>query len=416
MRQDFSDITAEHLSLLFPIKLEPHDPEWETCYEQESLFLKSVFGDKIVRMSPIGSSSVPGLIAKPTVDILLEIKENTDMTVMTEAMKDAGYVVNTPKQDIILYLKGYTPHGFDGQCFHIHVRYAGDWDELYFRDYLQAHPDVAQAYGKLKQQLKEQYLHDRDGYTNAKGDFIKEYTLCARREFPGRYEPAERNAIGTDASQESLSGLETSDLEMQRFYNDIAHEFADAWYANECLLPVLKAFLTMLKPHPRVLDLGCGAGYESMRLHRLGAEVVGIDYSAEPIQIARERNPQCRFEVMDIRKLGISLGRFDGILAAASLIHIRDEELATVFGEMHKVLHERGYALVLLVEGHGLSMERSKIERDGTVYHRPFYLHSRERLNEVRDKTGFKHVEEWPLPEELASFGWKCFLFQGEPS
>ena len=108
---------------------------------------------------------------------------------VTERMRDDGYVVNTPQKDIIMYLKGYTPQGFSGQCAHIHVRYYGDWDELYFRDYLCAHPDIAEEYGMLKLALKEEYTYDRDGYTEAKSEFVNRYTQLARAEFHGRYAP-----------------------------------------------------------------------------------------------------------------------------------------------------------------------------------------------------------------------------------
>jgi GrpB-like predicted nucleotidyltransferase (UPF0157 family) len=189
MRQDFSGVPKEKLSEMFPVKLEHHDPAWKDCYLAEADFLQSVFGDTIVRINHIGSTSVPGLIAKPTVDILLEICEDTDLSAVTERMRDDGYVVNTPQKDIIMYLKGYTPQGFSGQCAHIHVRYYGDWDELYFRDYLCAHPDIAEEYGMLKLALKEEYTYDRDGYTEAKSEFVNRYTQLARAEFHGRYAP-----------------------------------------------------------------------------------------------------------------------------------------------------------------------------------------------------------------------------------
>ncbi len=189
MRQDFSNVTKKMLSELFPVLLESHNPAWIDYFLVERDFLNSIFGDKILRISHIGSSSVPGLIAKPTIDILLEISQEIDLSAITEKMEDEGYCINTPKKDIILYLKGYTPHGFEGQCVHIHVRHYGDWDELYFRDYLILHPDVAHEYGKLKLMLKEEYTYDRDGYTEAKGDFIRKYSELARAEFPNRYTP-----------------------------------------------------------------------------------------------------------------------------------------------------------------------------------------------------------------------------------
>lgn len=192
MRQDFSNVSGKRLSELFPVILEPHNPEWLSCYYSEKEFLESIFSDKIMRISHVGSTSVPGLVAKPTIDILLEVSEDIDLSEITERMRDEGYVVNTPEKDIIMYLKGYTPRGFEGQCVHIHVRHYSDWDELYFRDYLIMHPEAVQEYGSLKLMLKEKYTHDRDGYTDAKGDFIKKYTELARGEFPNRYTPTSK--------------------------------------------------------------------------------------------------------------------------------------------------------------------------------------------------------------------------------
>lgn len=189
MKQDFSNVSAEMLTELFPILLKPHNAGWRDYYLAERDFLQSVFGEKIIRINHIGSTSVPGLIAKPTIDILLEISHEVDIKTITKKMEEEGYVVNTPQKDIIMYLKGYTPRGFEGQCVHIHVRNHGDWDELYFRDYLILHTDVAQKYEKLKLTLKEQYTHDRDGYTEAKGDFIRKNSEYARAEFPNRYIP-----------------------------------------------------------------------------------------------------------------------------------------------------------------------------------------------------------------------------------
>ena len=189
MRQDFSVITEDKLSELFPILLENHDPMWTDYYRAEKEFLISIFDDMLLRINHIGSTSVPGLVAKPTIDILLEISKDADISGVTERLKDEGYIINTPKKDVIMFLKGYTPRGFEGQCVHIHVRYLSDWDELYFRDYLILHPEIAHEYEKLKVLLKDQYTYDRDGYTEAKGDFVTKYSEYARKEFPNKYNP-----------------------------------------------------------------------------------------------------------------------------------------------------------------------------------------------------------------------------------
>ena len=189
MREDWSGITKEKLAMLFPIMLEDHNPMWSDCYMQEKDFLQTVFKNHIIRINHIGSTSVAGLLSKPTIDILIEVSKNTDIEAITEELINKGYVVNHANDDIITFIKGYTPHGFEGQAVHIHVRYSGDWGELYFRDYLVLHADIAREYERLKKELKEKYLHDRDGYTEAKGQFIKEHTNKARAEFPNKYAP-----------------------------------------------------------------------------------------------------------------------------------------------------------------------------------------------------------------------------------
>jgi GrpB-like predicted nucleotidyltransferase (UPF0157 family) len=87
----------------------------------------------------------------------------------------------------LAFNKGYTPESFAKKVYHLHVRYPGDWNELYFRDYLIAHETVAKAYGQLKKKLFLQYQHDRDAYTKVKSKFIQKYTAKARNEFIGKY-------------------------------------------------------------------------------------------------------------------------------------------------------------------------------------------------------------------------------------
>ena len=65
--------------------------------------------------------------------------------------------------------------------FHIHLRYSGDHDELYFRDYLNEHPQIAREYEGIKLQLWKQFEHDRDAYTNAKTAFIRTWTQEAKK-------------------------------------------------------------------------------------------------------------------------------------------------------------------------------------------------------------------------------------------
>ncbi len=193
MRKNLTEMTNEELWELFPIVLSEHDTKWRGNYLKEKVVLEDIIGqENIIRISHYGSTSVENLIAKPTIDILIEIKNDTDISKLISYMELNEYIYcEQPSNPAphMMFMKGYTPQGFKGQVFHIHIRYSGDWGELYFRDYLLAHKDIADEYGKLKLELKKKYEHDRDGYTNAKSDFIKKYTELAREEFKNKYNP-----------------------------------------------------------------------------------------------------------------------------------------------------------------------------------------------------------------------------------
>ena len=179
-------MTDEERWQLFPIILSEHKTVWKRNFRKEEALLRQAIGsDNIVRISHIGSTAVPGLIAKPTIDILVEIEKQTDKAMLISEMQRKGYrYIQQPENPPphMMFVKGYTKQGFKGQVFHIHIRYQGDWDEIYFRDYLLSHPDTASEYGRLKLQLKQKYEHDRDAYTNAKTDFIKQICKLARAE------------------------------------------------------------------------------------------------------------------------------------------------------------------------------------------------------------------------------------------
>lgn len=191
MKKSLSEMTLEELWELFPIILRKHNPEYKKWYLKEKENIEKVVGvDKIERINHIGSTAVEGLIAKPIVDILLEVDYNTDISNLKFRLESFGWRLMSSEEDLKLsFNKGYTPDGFAEKVFHLHLRFLGDWDELYFRDYLKIHKDTAKKYGELKQKLKRQYEHNRDGYTDAKTAFIKKWTKQARKEFPNRYLP-----------------------------------------------------------------------------------------------------------------------------------------------------------------------------------------------------------------------------------
>ncbi|EGF06126.1 GrpB family protein [Streptococcus sanguinis] len=193
MSPTLEEMSLEELWQLFPIFLREYQDEWKDWYAEERLRLLSFLSaNQLVRISHIGSTSVETIWAKPIVDILLEIPKETDMAVTRDLLLQNGYLLMSESQGRMSFNKGYTPSGFAERVFHLHLRYEGDHDELYFRDYLQEHPAVAEDYEKLKLSLWKQYEHNRDAYTEAKTDFIKNYTEEAKKLYGRRYEREDR--------------------------------------------------------------------------------------------------------------------------------------------------------------------------------------------------------------------------------
>ncbi len=176
-------MTLEELWHLFPIILSAYDPEWKRYYDEEKELLTRYFGNIMVRISHIGSTAVEGLIAKPTVDILLEVTPKASPGTVREIAARTGYTVmsdrSTPEYRLDL-CKGYTPQGFADKVFHLHIRHPGDWDEIVFRDYLRQNPARAAEYAELKKSLQKRFEHNRDAYTEAKSDFIRACVQEAR--------------------------------------------------------------------------------------------------------------------------------------------------------------------------------------------------------------------------------------------
>ena len=180
MKKKLSDMTLEELWQLFPIFLTEHREVWKDWYAEEQQQLLSFLPEPL-RIEHIGSTAIKGIWAKPIIDILIEVPLGTRLAELKHLFLDHDYLCMSESENRISFNKGYTEEGFAERVFHIHVRYEGDNDELYFRDYLNAHPQVAKEYEQLKLRLWKDFEHNRDGYTEAKTGFIRKWTAEARR-------------------------------------------------------------------------------------------------------------------------------------------------------------------------------------------------------------------------------------------
>lgn len=174
--KDLSEMSLKELWQLFPIVLSEHNPEWFVWYDEEKENLLGLLETMIDRIDHIGSTSIPGLLAKPTVDILMQLTSEVDLEHTKAVLSSNGWQLMAENGNILDFNKGYTPNGFADKVFHLHVKPIGDYDEIYFRDYIGAHPEAAAQYAALKRRLFIEYEHNRNGYTEAKGTFIREIT------------------------------------------------------------------------------------------------------------------------------------------------------------------------------------------------------------------------------------------------
>lgn len=174
-------MTLQELWDLFPVILAPHNPQWKAWAAAETEHLSTVLADFSPVINHIGSTAIPGILAKPIIDILVEIPVGCDRDSIRTRMESDGYICMSSSPSRMSFNKGYTLHGFAEKVFHIHFHAIGDNSEILFRDYLAAHPETAREYESLKQSLLPEFRNDRDGYTQAKSPFIKQITDIAAK-------------------------------------------------------------------------------------------------------------------------------------------------------------------------------------------------------------------------------------------
>lgn len=180
-------MTLEELWELFPIFLVEHNEKRNRYYDEIEALLKEALSEcPIESISHIGSTAISGIWAKDIVDVLIEVSKGSDMGRTAKALEENGFILISAKTGRVSLNRGYAKEGFAEKVFHVHLRYAGDNDELYFRDYLNEHPHVAKEYEALKLRLWKQFEHDRDAYTHAKAEFIEKWTSEAKRIYAGR--------------------------------------------------------------------------------------------------------------------------------------------------------------------------------------------------------------------------------------
>lgn len=183
MKTSLKDLTKDDWNALFPVELTDHNPKWKAIFEEEKKRIISKIGNQfILRVEHFGSSAISHIKAKPYIDIMIEIPKDLlfDERIINQ-FTDLRYTYfKVPqRENIDAYMsfgKGYNPSGKKEQIYHIHVCPKCNimWEQIEFRDYLNANYERAKEYEELKINLALQFKNDRGAYVLGKAGFIAE--------------------------------------------------------------------------------------------------------------------------------------------------------------------------------------------------------------------------------------------------
>ncbi|MEO5807704.1 GrpB family protein [Devosia sp.] len=151
-----------------------YDPNWPKRYQAEAALVLSCFPHRPLRIEHMGSTAVPGLSAKPVIDLIVLVDDLAQAKLAVPALEATGYSywAANPDTSKLFLVKGLPPA--PQRTHHLHVYTdASEFDRhMVFRDALRSEPTTLAAYQGLKTELAERFWHDREAYTNAKATFI----------------------------------------------------------------------------------------------------------------------------------------------------------------------------------------------------------------------------------------------------
>ena len=164
----------------YTIEIVDYDSARPTLFEREAERMRSVVGDHVISIEHVGSTSVPGLAAKPIVDICPVVEDMNAACTVSDLLDEAGWPLARERGD-----KPWIEHqriAESGQEYNIHIRprEAAVVNYLLLREYLRDHPGIRGEYARVKREAAEEYLHDVGSYTVEKNEIIKQSKERAR--------------------------------------------------------------------------------------------------------------------------------------------------------------------------------------------------------------------------------------------
>ena len=157
----------------FTVLVVEHQPDWADLYAKERDVIRRQAGELVCDVQHVGSTAVPGLPAKPILDIAVAVESHTAVSDVVGALVGIGYLDRGPRDGGYLLVKESAP---DIRTVHLHISLVtdDDWREcLCFRDLLSRDENLRQRYAQLKRKLAGQFPNDREAYSAGKSEFIK---------------------------------------------------------------------------------------------------------------------------------------------------------------------------------------------------------------------------------------------------
>ncbi len=165
-----------------PVVIVPYQMEWPIFFEQEANRIQAAIGIFVSTIQHIGSTSVPGLAAKPIIDILVGLKSLEDTPHFVPPLIQQGYRYFPEHETTFPERRYFSRIQDNNHGYHLHMVEPGSLffqRHLAFRDYLRNHPATAAEYAELKLDLAAKFGSDREGYTSAKSAFIQKIERLA---------------------------------------------------------------------------------------------------------------------------------------------------------------------------------------------------------------------------------------------
>lgn len=202
-----------------------------------------------------------------------------------------------------------------------------------------------------------------------------------------------------------LGGLSASERLTLQTYETQALNWAGGAATPDFWEPELKEF-SGLCPQGKIFDVGSGSGRDATLLSNHGYQVTGVDISSSFLELARERSPRANFIEGSVYALPAEDQSFDGVWAAAVLLHIPKKKISQALGEIKRVLRPDGASFISIKKGQGEKMLTDRLGERFYAFWQP------NEFIKVLNKAGFKVISWQERPEKNEC--WLCFYVQPE--